>query len=123
MPKLENMLKGRNADNIEDYFFVCHYFVRRVMGCSEYDKHQKTGGGFSTKATSSDEAFTLAVLENNYEKWCFKLSGSVPGEGETVPIPKFTRRKGKKAIRFQGWSWEGLKAFGDIDKEYLKMRN
>lgn len=114
------MLSGRTTGNINDYFFLCHYFVRRVVGCTRYDQHIAHGGRYSEIATSSDEAFTLAVLVNNYDKWLHTLLKLPPKE---TPAPRFTNSKGRKAEKNNGWSPEGMAYAGDLHDEYEKLRS
>jgi hypothetical protein len=123
MPEVNDLLAGRYGSDWENYCYVCYFFVRRVVGCSRFDQTISTGGKFSSIATASDEAFTLSVLANNFDKWKYRCRGNPPlPEGEKPPTSKFTSGVGRKAKKYQGWNLEGLTYFGNLNGAYQKMR-
>jgi hypothetical protein len=82
-----------------------------------YYKEQRCLTLVSDFVSVSDEAFTILLLENNFECWCNMVTKKV--SSSTKMIHKYTNggsSKGANASsrRFKGWSKEGLRCFNKL---------
>ena len=109
---------GKYRDFIE-YFVSC--VVKKL-----YYKEQRCLTLISDFVSVSDEAFTILILENNFDCWCNMVTKKVTSS--TKMIRKYTNggsSKGANASsqRFKGWSKEGLCCFNklyDLVEEDMK---
>lgn len=61
MPSLEEIMERRK--NPEAYSFFCFFFVRKVVGATQFKTCYESTRSISATVTESDEAFALCVLE------------------------------------------------------------
>jgi len=123
-PDLNELLdKGRQDPKA--YTFFCHFFLPHVVGKQRWRNGIKTGAAISKLATVSDEAFTLLILENSWDRWLWEVGKSKEEikaaiEDGTIPQAKYTLGKGQKARKNMGWSEDGMKRYQQIAKEIVK---
>ena len=119
-------MRHRDSGN---YMVFVDSFVRRVVGCSLFDRYCDSCL-LSTFVNVSDEAFALLVYENQEERW--KQFYEKLEKGETKPkidIPgKYTdggTRKGKDGgtnRNKKGWKGAGLTKFNQLCQAIKRER-
>lgn len=93
MPSKEALLTLRSG-NFREFSFFIEYFVACVVRRDKFNKCIKDGMKFTSYVTPSDEAYTLMVLDKNYEHWKW-LAVYLEGDGSmknTMPFPPMGRR-------------------------------
>jgi hypothetical protein len=110
-PPLVDILQMR--ENKEDsYRIFCDHVLSQVVGKNDW----KTRAGketISSIATVSDEAFSILLLENNYQVWKEDALGAC-GEGQGVKASSKYTVNGAGTRKYQGWTPEGLKRFNTL---------
>jgi hypothetical protein len=68
----------------------------------------------SDRVSISDEAYTLLLLENVYEKW-LKLKPQQPGEKQTIVKGRYTDpEKGASNEKYKGWTVDGIERYNEL---------
>ena len=67
----------------------------------------------------SIEAFTLLIVENNYERWKAMAEGEK--DRKKLPSPMYTQN-GITGAGIPGWKAEGLQRYNDIMKMVIEYR-
>jgi hypothetical protein len=75
--------------------------------------------------TVYDEAFIVATIDNNYERWM--KEAEILSQGDIVDKKKLPRQKytndAAASKKFQGWSTEGLEFFNKTVNDLIQLRN
>lgn len=95
--------KGTN----EAYMVYCCHFLPCVIGRKKWKKAGK-GKGILARATETDEAFGLLLLENNWEKWVAEST-----KMEIIPPTKWTSNA-KSAGPNEGWDNLGRRRYNEL---------
>ena len=119
MPEYEQFEK-RHEDS-GNYMLFIDTFVRRVVGCTQFDKYCDSLL-LSKFVTVSDEGFALLVYENQEKRWQQLFKKLQDGEqNPKITIPgKYTDggtrpgRAGGTNREHKGWKNEGLHKFNSL---------
>ena len=112
------------------YNFVSN-FASKIFGNRSINKwlSKRKGENFLDMITTSNIAYTAAIVENNYEYWdqCLVLKNMtlierktyMESEGYVKKKSKFTQRVGRqRQYCGTGWSAEGVKLYQDVWKKW-----
>jgi hypothetical protein len=106
-------------ENWAVYHMFTKEFVRIVVGKKVW-KNSAYRLNLSEYCAASSEAFSLLVVENNYQRWTDMVnSGDLGDKHNSASAPLYTNagksnRKNGKAKPFQGWTAEGYQRFDVI---------
>jgi hypothetical protein len=116
LPTLEDIMKlrqsPRNSRNAA-FTFVVENLAGAVIG-QRKRKTTRCYAPISKHMTTSDEAFMLLVLENQYDLW-IKADSNKVGRG------KYTENGPNR--KFCGWTNEGMRRFNTLVSEVRDNRN
>ena len=94
------------------YFEVCRDFLPCVVGKIAWKNKLFEKNSLQEIATSSDEAFMLLVLENNWDEWITDDSGGTVSGSARKGKRKYTASAGSCYNR--GWDSEGKLRFREL---------
>jgi hypothetical protein len=110
----EKILKLRSDPETFKNLF-CGYLLPCVYGWMRFRTYesQKEVSKFTT---ASDEAWTILVVENNWDYWLWLARGKKDHEGkDQAERPKFRYTKDKtEKGRNSGWSENGIKRYNEL---------
>jgi hypothetical protein len=110
----------------EDELFElwCNTFFRPGYGTAAFRDRAKRKP-VSEILTVYDEAFIVATIDNNYERWM--KEAEILTQGDIVNKKKLPRQKytndAAASKKFQGWSTEGLEFFNKTVNDLIQLRN
>ena len=122
-----------NYPTIEEHpmWLVHKYFLPSVVGKVKYTS-QKMCKVISRNVTVSDEAFALLCVANIYDRviyQCFVQEPDILNWSDWLPNPlaavtnKYTEKSQDfSAVKFQGWSLEGLQVFNRLFQNIEEFR-
>lgn len=104
------------------FTFLIEHLLGHVIGKREWNMI-KCFHMVSDRVSISDEAYTLLLLENVYEKW-LKLKPQQPGEKQTIVKGKYTNpEKGASNEKYKGWTVKGFERYNELYKNVERNRN
>ena len=104
------------------FTFLVEHLLGHVIGKREWDM-QKCFHMVSDRVSISDEAYTLLLLENVYEKW-LKLKPQQPGEKQTIVKGRYTDpEKGASNEKYKGWTVDGIERYNELYTSVESNRN
>jgi hypothetical protein len=100
--------ENQENDRQEQAFtFLVEHLLGHIIGKREWDM-KKCFHLVSEHVSISDEAYTLLLLENVYEKW-LKLKQRESGDKRTAVKGKYTDpEKGASNEKYKGWTVDGI---------------
>jgi hypothetical protein len=119
--------KDSEEDEVYDrqeqaFTFLVEHLLGHVIGKREWDM-QKCFHMVSDRVSISDEAYTLLLLENVYEKW-LKLKPQQPGEKQTIVKGRYTDpEKGASNEKYKGWTVDGIERYNELYNSVERNRN
>jgi hypothetical protein len=135
LPVTPETLHGRfSKDEYPVYEAFILFFVSGVVGICHFDRNKPTAV-FRTYVTTSDEAFTILILENNWERWSFMAKSDnwkeldIPSRWPTSKDKRTIKTKkneeaakpngdndgqSTQATRYWGWSHQGNKRYNQL---------
>jgi hypothetical protein len=138
LPKLSEILKMRQKPGVLDsdrdddqeydlqeqaFTFLVEHLLGHVIGKREWDM-KKCFHMVSDHVSISDEAYTLLLLENVYEKWLKIKQHQQPGEKRTIVKGKYTDpEKGASNEKYKGWTVDGIKRYNQLYQKVQHNRN
>jgi hypothetical protein len=114
---------SQGEDNLFELW--CNTFFRPGYGTAAFrDRCKKKT--LSEILTVYDEAFIVATIDNNYERWM--KEAELLSQGNTVDKKKLPRQKytndAASSKKYQGWSTEGLDFFNNKNvNDLIQLRN
>jgi hypothetical protein len=97
LPVTPDTIQGRfNRDEYPVYKDFVSFFVSGVVGIHHFDRNKATAA-FRTYVTTSDEAFAILTLENNWEQYSSVVKSDNWKESD-IPT-KWTTSKDKRTIK------------------------
>ena len=131
LPRLCDILKMRqkpvgdkfDQEEIQQAFtFLVEHLLGHVIGKSDWDT-TKCFHPVSDKVTISDEAYTLLLCENVYEKW-MQMKPPQAGQKLTVVKGKYTDpENGATNEKFKGWTADGIQRYNQLYQDVQRNRN
>ena len=129
----ESMANRYLLDNYPVYKDFCSFFVSGVVGIRHFDRN-KCIQPLSKYVTSSDEAFAVLTIENNWERWSSMArtknwkDSDVPSTWTTsIDKRKSRNEKGDEAKtdeaetpqarRYRGWTTQGILRYNTLHAE------
>ena len=138
LPKLSEILKMRQKPGVLDndrdddqeynlqeqaFTFLVEHLLGHVIGKREWDM-KKCFHMVSDHVSISDEAYTLLLLENVYEKWLKIKQHQQPGEKRTIVKGKYTDpEKGASNEKYKGWTVDGIQRYNQLYQKVQHNRN
>ena len=105
--------------------------IRAVHGKSRYGEKAATTL-FGAIVSPSQEAFTILLYKNGFQKWVWMHNGSVSSEASEAgnedtsdsssPDYIYTSRTGTVISRNGGWSWQGMITYNELYKKIKEDR-
>jgi hypothetical protein len=138
LPTLSEILKMHQKppgvmgnDKQEDYgkqgqafTFLVEHLLGHIIGKREWDM-MKCFHVVSEWVSISDEAYTLLLLENVYEKW-LAIKPDITGEKQTSVRGEYTDpEKGASNEKYKGWTVKGIEQYNELYKsvEIIEMKS
>jgi hypothetical protein len=130
LPTLSEVLEGRKLQ--ETYSLVYSKFLPRIASARNYKEEMRARledpNNNSELFTHSDEAFTLVVLENYWDRWIDECKDGMPRarigsrrkkEVKSNVEPKYTSGgliydDGKRQNPGKGWKEKGIKRYNEL---------
>ncbi len=100
-------------EKFDVFTMVCDYLLPGIVGRKHF-KENRHRLPLSEIVTESDEAFFCLILENNSERWEDMVENNTMTSNKPT---KWSKGKGKGALKFNGWEEKGLKRFN----KYMKI--
>jgi hypothetical protein len=118
MPIVSAVRSGRQECPV--YLFFCQHFMKCVTSSTRWQSNYTTAP-MCTFTTCSDEAFAVAVYENNYDRW---MDMYKKGNTKTSDVPaKWTNSgqsiKNGQSKKYCGWSQAGIDQY-NLNYSYFK---
>jgi hypothetical protein len=124
VPMKESLMNYRSQGEDDLFELWCDTFFRPGYGTAEFRDRAKKKH-LSDILTVFDEAFIVATIENNYERWM--KEAELLSQGNTVDKKKLPRQKytndAAASKKYQGWSTEGLEFFNKTVNDLIQLRN
>ena len=139
MPVNPERLEERyTVNNFPVYKDFCSFFVSGVVGIRHFDRN-KCSQPLSKYVTSSDEAFAVLTLENNWSRWS-SMAATKNWKDSDVPSAWTTsidKRKSRKdqdeeedsddaespqARRYRGWTTKGILRYNQLHAQIKLAR-
>jgi hypothetical protein len=124
IPTLESLMVYRSQGDDQLFELWCDTFFRPGYGTSAFrDKALKKP--LSEIMTVYDEAFIVATIDNNYERWMKEAEILSLGEvvnKKTLPRQKYTN-DAASSKKYQGWSKDGIDFFNRTVNDLVQLRN
>jgi hypothetical protein len=124
IPTKEALMVYRSQGDDQLFKLWCDTFFRPGYGTSAFrDKAQKKP--LSEIMTVYDEAFIVATIDNNYERWMKEAELLSLGEvvnKKTLPRQKYTN-DAASSKKYQGWSKDGIDFFNRTVNDLVQLRN
>jgi hypothetical protein len=124
IPTKESLMNYRSQGEYDLFELWCDTFFRPGYGTAEFRDRAKKKH-LSDILTVFDEAFIVATIENNYERWM--KEAELLSQGKTVDKKKLPRQKytndAAASKKYQGWSTEGLEFFNKTVNDLIQLRN
>jgi hypothetical protein len=134
LPKLSELLKMRqnpaDNDNEDDqennkeqqaFTFLTEHLLGHVIGKRDWDI-KRCFHRVSDYVSISDEAYTLLLCENVYEKW-LKIKPPQAGEVQTVVRGKYTDQgNGASNKKYKGWTAQGIQRYNQLYQNVKQNR-
>ena len=101
-----------------DYDITVDFYENYVAAITGWNcwKTSKVKSKFQNYCTSSDEALTIVLLENNLDSWLDEFANVVPKSK-----PKYTIPSGKTAVKYGGWNEAGRRRYKELN-QLVKQR-
>lgn len=130
---LQDLYTAQNFDVYKDF---CQYFVSGVVGIRHFDRN-KCILPLHKYVSSSDEAFTILTLENNWSRWSSMAEAKnwkdseVPSAWTTSMVkrkPEMNQDKDievaetPQARRYRGWTAKGILRYNELHAEIKEER-
>jgi hypothetical protein len=124
VPTVETLMNYRSQGEDNLFELWCNTFFRPGYGTASFrDRCKKKT--LSEIMTVYDEAFIVATIDNNYERWM--KDAELLSQGNTVDKKKLPRQKytndAAASKKYQGWSTEGLDFFNKTVNDLNQLRN
>jgi hypothetical protein len=134
----ESMSSRYGLTNFPVYKDFCSFFVSGVVGIRHFDRN-KCIQPLSKYVTSSDEAFAVLTLENNWSRWS-SMARTKSWKDSEVPSAWTTsidKRKSKddqeedesgdeaetpQARRYRGWTAKGILRYNQLHADVMVKR-
>lgn len=124
IPAVDQLMNYRCQGEDELFEVWCDHFFRPAYGSKEFrDRTQKKP--LSEIQTVFDEAFVVATIDNNYDRWVKEselVSQGIRVDKKTLPQQKYTN-DAAASKKFQGWAEEGIEFFNKIVNDLMQVRN
>lgn len=123
IPTVESLMNYRSQGDDDLFEFWCNTCFRPGYGTAAFrDRCKKMQ--VSDILTVYDEAFIVATVENNYERWTKEAELISNGEivnKKHLPKQKYTN-DAAASKKYQGWSTEGLEFFNKTVSDLNQLR-
>jgi hypothetical protein len=123
-PTVESLMNYRGQGEDELFELWCDSFFRPAYGSAAFREKTKKKP-LSSIMTVFDEAFVVATIDNNYERWMKEaelLSQGLPVDKKKLPRQKYTN-DAAASKKYQGWSKEGIDFFNKNVNDLNQVRN
>jgi hypothetical protein len=124
VPTVETLMNYRSQGEDNLFELWCNTFFRPGYGTAAFrDRCKKKT--LSEILTVYDEAFIVATIDNNYERWM--KEAELLSQLKTVDKKKLPRQKytndAASSKKYQGWSTDGLDFFNKNVNDLNQLRN
>ena len=121
---INDVLQLRKDKETYRWFFT--QMLPPIIGKTKLCKSLNQGAKLYALVSTSDEAYGILLLENNWKYWEWEehmCMGLLQGDYRPRPVPRYTTGRGGKARRLQGWSPAGVARYNRILEAVKKDRN
>jgi hypothetical protein len=124
VPTVESLLNYRGQGEDELFELWCDNFFRPAYGSAAFRERSRKKP-LSAILTVFDEAFVVATIDNNYERWMKEAELQSQGliiDKKKLPKQKYTN-DAAASKKYQGWSKDGIDFFNKVVNDLMQVRN
>jgi hypothetical protein len=124
IPAVESLMNYRGQGEDELFELWCDNFFRPAYGSAAFRERSRKKP-LSAILTVFDEAFVVATINNNYERWMKEAELQSQGliiDKKKLPKQKYTN-DAAASKKYQGWSKEGIDFLSKVVNDLMQVRN